>query len=149
MADLPLSLVSGAQSKTFEGSGGFGSFLQQAALLAGQFLVERERGKMGGGPIMGLVQQPSQPTGVDVPFVDVTAQGQCPPGVFLKQGASTSLRFRPEIIVEHPTTGAVRTYRNMGRPLLYSGDLSASRRVNKIAGRARRARGSSTRRRKR
>lgn len=33
------------------------------------------------------------------------------------------------------------TYKNMGRPLLYQGDLAATKRVRKIAGRARRAGG--------
>lgn len=62
----------------------------------------------------------------------------------------------PTCIVPQATTGQLRlpsrvdvptgdgkfvTFRNMGRPVLWSGDFAASKRVNKVAGRARRRRG--------
>ncbi len=58
--------------------------------------------------------------------------------------AGTSMRLPSRVDV--PTTDAsgnskVTTYKNMGRPVLYSGDIAAARRVRKVAARARRARG--------
>jgi hypothetical protein len=53
----------------------------------------------------------------------------------------TNIRMMSEVQVQHPETGKVYTYKNMGRPVLYSGDLAASKRVRKVAARARRASG--------
>jgi hypothetical protein len=41
----------------------------------------------------------------------------------------------------HPVTGNIVTYRNIGRPVLYSGDFAAAKRVAKVAGKARRRSG--------
>lgn len=51
-----------------------------------------------------------------------------------------AMRARRELHAINPATGAIHTYKNMGRPVLYSGDLAACKRVNKIARRARRPR---------
>lgn len=39
----------------------------------------------------------------------------------------------------NPQTGTLSWFRNVGRPILFSGDLTACKRVNKVAARARRA----------
>ena len=39
------------------------------------------------------------------------------------------------ITARHPTSGSLSTWVNMGRPVLYTGDLSACKRVNRIAAR--------------
>jgi hypothetical protein len=43
------------------------------------------------------------------------------------------------ITARHPTSGGLSTWVNMGRPMLYTGDLAACKRVNKIAARTARA----------
>jgi len=41
----------------------------------------------------------------------------------------------PEIMARNPATGRINTWRNAGRPVLYSGDLATCKRVNKIGSR--------------
>lgn len=81
--------------------------------------------------------------GFGLPFVDIVGQGG---GAAL--GALTS-PFRPTMagaaaqahIQPNPVTGKITWFKPAGRPILWSGDLTACRRVGKIAMRARRARG--------
>ncbi len=51
-----------------------------------------------------------------------------------------SVRPRAQLNFTHPVTGSTIMYRNMGRPILWSGDLAATKRVRKAAARARRSR---------
>lgn len=48
-------------------------------------------------------------------------------------------RAKSFFAVPNPMTGNLSYFRNAGRPILFSGDLSACKRVNKVASRARRA----------
>jgi len=57
----------------------------------------------------------------------------------LVTGAVT-VRAAREVQFMNPITGKIVTYLNAGRPLLWSGDLSACKRVNRIAARAKRSR---------
>lgn len=54
-------------------------------------------------------------------------------------------KFPRSIFLPDPKTGGQREYKYRGRPVLYSGDIAATRRVVKVAKRARAARGSSRR----
>jgi len=78
--------------------------------------------------------------GFDIPGVDIVSPfqsqfaGQCP--TLFRQG--TSVRPIPLIMVSNPETGAPVFYKHAGRPILFSGDLSAAKKVARIAQRARR-----------
>ena len=67
-----------------------------------------------------------------------------PGGAQIRQRQGTTMRLPSTVDV--PTvdrSGNVRytTYKNMGRPVLYSGDYAAAKRVTKVASKARRRRG--------
>lgn len=71
----------------------------------------------------------------DIPGIDLQlpfrSEGtQCP--TFFRQGGATMRAVR-EVQVIHPQTGKCITYRNMGRTLLFSGDVQAAKRVKRIA----------------
>lgn len=59
------------------------------------------------------------------------------PQVF--QQNPTGMRAKSFFATPNPVTGNLTWYRNVGRPILFSGDLTACKRVNKVAARARRA----------
>ncbi|GAI89212.1 unnamed protein product [marine sediment metagenome] len=42
------------------------------------------------------------------------------------------LRARSTFIVQNPMTGNLNWYRNMGKPVLFSGDLAAEKRVSRV-----------------
>ncbi len=77
--------------------------------------------------------------GLDVPGFDIVGQGM----------GQLSSMFRPTragasaqtFVVPNPATGRPTWFKPAGRPVLWSGDLSAARRVKKVAARARRAGG--------
>jgi hypothetical protein len=58
--------------------------------------------------------------------------------VQLFRPTATSIRPARVIVVPHPQTGAPIFFGHLGRPLLFSRDLSAARRVDRLARRARR-----------
>ncbi len=67
-----------------------------------------------------------------------------PGSATITQRRGTSMRLPSTVDV--PTvdrSGNVRytTYKNMGRPVLFSGDYAAAKRVNKVAAKSRRKRG--------
>lgn len=62
--------------------------------------------------------------------------GGCPVSPFA-DSATSSVRAQA-FVATHPVSGKAVWFKPAGRPLLWSGDLSACRRVRKIAGRARR-----------
>lgn len=49
--------------------------------------------------------------------------------------SGAGFRAVPSITARHPTSGSLNTWLSMGRPVLYTGDLAACKRVNKIASR--------------
>jgi len=64
---------------------------------------------------------------------------------------ASGVRAVPEIQARNPVTGRINTWKNMGRPVLFSGDLATCKRVNKISarvGRVARRRGLVPRRRR-
>jgi hypothetical protein len=78
---------------------------------------------------------------IDVPGLDIVRQGGAgqlakltSPFVPTMAGA----RAQP-FIASNPVTGATTWFKPAGRPILWSGDLTACKRVGKIAARARRA----------
>lgn len=71
-------------------------------------------GGNGMGSTMALIRSPFRPTAA---------------------GASAQL-----FVVPNPVTGRPTWFRPAGRPVLFSGDFAAARRVSKVAGRARRRR---------
>ena len=61
--------------------------------------------------------------------------GACPTDPFASGGSSVRAQT---FVAAHPETGRAVWFKPAGRPILWSGDLSACRRVRKVAGRARR-----------
>lgn len=78
------------------------------------------------------------PAAFDMPGVDVGRQGAISArGGPFYQGR-TNLRTRRILQFTHPETGRIVWYRNMGRPILWSGDRSTVRRWNRNVGPSRR-----------
>lgn len=97
----------------------------------------------------GVVQMPAfqsqrpgfMQAGLDLPFIDIVPQGG---GAQLQRLSSpfapTMAGARAQVFVApNPATGAPTWFKPAGRPILWSGDLTACRRVGRIASRARRA----------
>lgn len=96
----------------------------------------------------GVVQMPAfqstrggfSQSALDLPLIDIVPQGGgsqlarlTSPFVPTQAGA----RAQP-FVSANPITGALTWFKPAGKPILWSGDLSACRRVNKVAARARR-----------
>lgn len=96
----------------------------------------------GGAPIGVPASTVTTPGGwgLDIPFIDILPQGTT--GITPRQSCSMRLPSRVDVPTRD-SRGNVRftTFKNMGRPLLWSGDLAASKRVRKVAAKARRAKG--------
>jgi len=82
-----------------------------------------------------------QQAGLDLPFIDIVPQGGAgqlsrlsSPFVPTMAGARAQAFVAP-----NPVTGATTWFKPAGKPILWSGDLTACRRVGRIAARARRA----------
>jgi len=92
----------------------------------------------------GLLQSLGQSTGLGIPGLDIVPQGV---GSFGLSGSGLMSPFRRTLagaaaqpfIASNPVTGRSTWFKPAGRPILWSGDLTACKRVNKIARRARRA----------
>jgi len=92
----------------------------------------------------GLLQQFGQSTGLGIPGLDIVPQGIGSLGL---QGSGLMSPFRRTLagasaqtfIASNPVTGRSTWFRPAGRPILWSGDLTSCKRVNKIARRAKRA----------
>ncbi len=102
----------------------------------------------GGSPFLDLIAAPDSPARLAIDYFgggnDVAgnqAVGHSQHSVFARPAGGTGVRMASEVQVIHPITGKQYTYKNMGRCILFQGDLSATKRVNKIASRAKRARG--------
>lgn len=78
------------------------------------------------------------PARMDLPGGDIGRQGSISArgGPFFE--GRTKLRTRRILQFTHPETGKIIWYRNMGRPILWSGDRSTVRRWNRNVGPARR-----------
>lgn len=78
-----------------------------------------------------------------IPFVDVVPQGAGPGcnalmAPFTQSSGAVALRAQP-FVAANPGTGKLTWFKPAGRPILWSGDLTACKRVGKIAARARRS----------
>jgi hypothetical protein len=88
-----------------------------------------------------LQQTPNGGGVMDLPFIDIVGQGG---GNKLARLTSpfvpTMAGARPQpFVASNPVTGRLTWFKPAGHPILWSGDLSACKRVGKIASRARRA----------
>lgn len=109
----------------------YGGEMMSAVALPGGALIGsvlRQIPGVLGGAALGMQYSGGQ--SLDLPYG----------GTIFRQ-TSAGLRARSLVEVVNPITGKKSWYRNVGRPILFSGDLRSCRRVRKIAGRARRARG--------
>ena len=111
---LPVAALPGGAPVQAAGLGGFGAGL--AGGLLGEGIFQGLFGNGGNGP--------------------VTTQGVPCPTLFVptRQAMRAVTMFR----ITNPATGADVWYRNAGRPLLWSGDFAAVKRVRKVAGKAHR-----------
>ena len=97
----------------------------------------------GGFRPASVITDLTQGLGLDLPFLDVVSQG----GGSQLQAMTTPWRrtmagAAPQpFISQNPVTGRTTWFKPAGRPILWSGDLTACKRVGRIATRARRARG--------
>lgn len=66
------------------------------------------------------------------------SRGACASGALFRQGART-VRPNSTVLVCNPESGEPVFFKHAGRPILFSGDLTACRRVERVAKRARRA----------
>ncbi len=120
------------------GGGGFGG---DTFNLIRSLVQEREPGRAlafpGGASLIG------ESAGM-LEFGGGGGAGVCPPGgitsPFVASNA-TGLRKNSAWVVCNPVNGKMEWAKFAGKPLLWSGDLAACKRVKKIAGRARRASG--------
>jgi hypothetical protein len=106
---------------------------QAVALPGGALIAPLLRGLGGaalGGAAVGGAISAFQPGAVELPF-----------GGRVFRQTPSGIRARSLVEVMNPLTGRKTWYRNVGRPILFSGDLRSCKRVQKIASRARRARG--------
>lgn len=84
------------------------------------------------------------PTGFNLPFIDIVPEGQ---GVSLfKPGGLQGAVPKSLVIVPNPVTGKPTFFGNRGKPILFSGDFAAVRRVKRVAARASKSLGSRRRR---
>lgn len=130
-----------------EGGLNVGGILQQGIDLLGSIFGPSNGGlgmpPMYGGALPGGAMPWTGPGGggvADLPYIDVVPQGS----TCITPRQTTGRRLPSRVDV--PTvdaSGNVRytTYKNMGRPILWSGDLAACKRVKRVATRARRAGG--------
>ena len=94
---------------------------------------------MPGGAMFPGFSQPTTTGGAPVPQVNTSGGG-----LTIQPRTSTRSRLPSMVatVVQTPSGGQrVVAYKNMGRPMLWSGDLAAARRVRKVAAKARRSRG--------
>lgn len=99
-----------------------------------------------GGALIGQVlrQVPGVVGGAVLGFQAGQEGGMTPAlpfGGTVFRSTPAGLRFRSLVEFQNPITGRKAWYRNVGRPILFSGDLRACRRVNRIGARLRRGRG--------
>ena len=79
----------------------------------------------------------------DVPFLpgfaeDAFRQGGGCDSLFFTSQSSPTVRARRMITVTNPATGKIHFYENKGKPLAFSSDMRAVRRLRKLGGQARR-----------
>ena len=114
---LPPGLT-GPAGAPFPGRAEGAPYVQQAGLTEG---------------LLPMIPQIGQGIGSAIDWL----QGQDCPQMFVP--TQSTIRARHLVQVQNPQTGTTHWYRNVGRPILFSGDLRAAKRVRKVASMARRA----------
>jgi len=129
---------------------GFGPGVPSPATFAPSGVVTQDVGRIPGGfsqfggggmPAFQSTRGGFQNVGLDLPFIDIVGQGGG------QQLARLTSPFVPTMagaraqafIAQNPVTGASTWFKPAGKPILWSGDLTACNRVSKIAKRARRS----------
>jgi hypothetical protein len=79
--------------------------------------------------------------GLGLPFIDIVGQGGgAQLGALTSPFRATMAGARAQPFINaNPATGALTWFKPAGKPILWSGDLTACKRVGRIARRARRA----------
>jgi hypothetical protein len=120
--------------------GGWGGLIGQALNTAASIWGPNQA--MPGGARMGF--QNGGSSFFDLPGIDIVSQGQgsCMGNLTSPFAAGGGRGARAKTHVQcDPVSGRPVWFKPAGRPILWSGDLSACKRVRKVASRARRARG--------
>jgi hypothetical protein len=105
------------------------------ALPGGAPIQQAGFGDVFGGVIGSFLAPSAGGGGASLP----TLPGVAPGGIF--QVTRPGLRARSLFHITNPSTGREVWYRNVGQPILFSGDLRTCKRVKKVARLAARARG--------
>lgn len=127
--------VPGAYTSAFPTSGGaVPATYSPGGVGMAQFQTSRPGFQTAGGLLNG---------GLDLPFIDIVGQGGgqqlsrlTSPFVPTQAGARAQ-----HFVAPNPISGKLTWFKPAGKPILWSGDLTACRRVGRIAARARRSRG--------
>ncbi|HUT79458.1 MAG TPA: hypothetical protein VM285_17305 [Polyangia bacterium] len=119
-------------------SGGDGIF--DRVLSAAPSIIAAFRGGGNGGSMANVsANNPFLPS---IPFMDAVPNNT--PGASMgalaciTPRAGGGLRLPSRVDVPSPSGNGFVTFKNMGRPVLWTGDFAAAKRVRKVAGRARR-----------
>lgn len=120
-------------------AGGFDRLIQGGIDILSTLTRQPPSALPGGAPLFGEgFRLPN--LGFDLPMVDIVRQG----ATCITPRATSGMRLPSRVDVPtQDSAGNVRftTFKNMGRPVLWTGDFAAAKRVRKVAGRARRASG--------
>ena len=136
---VQIGVARAPQQQTFPGVPG--PPLGGAVTFGGQPMTLPVSALPGGAPVMqaglgdvfgGLLGSAFGPS--------LTPQGATCPTLFRQ--APQTLRPVSMFHITNPSTGREVWYRNVGQPVLWSGDFAAVKRVRRVAGKAHRARGS-------
>lgn len=98
----------------------------------------------GGAPLLNPFNLPLDPFGLFTGDTTVPSVPTTPGAGFPQARTVTSTRLPHMVASTVPTANGgsrIVAYRNMGRPVLWSGDFAAARRVRKVAAKAKRTRG--------
>ena len=77
---------------------------------------------------------------LDIPFFDITPQGSSAQLGSMFTPSMSGARAQ-KFMVPNPQTGKATWFGPLGQPVLFSGDFTASKRVARVARKARRSRG--------
>lgn len=119
---------------------GGGFFPRTSFLPGGTPIIGRDFATPGDTNV-GLIGQIAEFIGGGTPALSLgNGNGAaCPTGALFRTGAAATARPMRTIVAINPATGRPEFWEHKGRPVLYTSDLRAAKRVRKIASRARSA----------
>ncbi len=79
--------------------------------------------------------------GGGLPFIDIVPESGNLANRFFVPSRMAGARPRSTVMLPNPVTGKPTWFKHAGRPILWTGDLAATRRVARVAARARKSRG--------